>query len=343
MARRAPFFSRDLAVDLGTANTVIYQRGAGIVLDEPSVVAVSRLDGRPVAVGTEAKEMLGRTPEHIIAERPLKDGVISDFDLCEEMLRRFMQRLHLSRLARPRVIICVPGGTTGVEQRAVMDAAESAGARHPVYVIDEPMAAAIGAGLPVALPQGNMVVDIGGGTTEVAVISLGGVVASASVRTGGDSIDAAIAEYCASKYSFDIGERTSEILKKRMGSACPLQEEVWAKVKGRDLATGLPREIMISTIEVREAIAEPVARVIDAVTSTLDQTPPELAADLMDNGVSLSGGGALLRGLDVLLYTETGMPIHVAEDPLRAVARGVGIVLEDFDSLKDVLISSDSM
>src|SRR5213592_4954042 len=335
-------FGRDMAVDLGTANTLIYVRGHGIVLNEPSVVAVNVKDGRPLAVGLEAKRMIGRTPAHITAIRPLKDGVIADFDVCEKMLRYFIERVHHRRWAKPRVVICVPSGITGVEQRAVQEAAEYAGARKPAYIIEEPMAAAIGAGLPVHEPTGNMVVDIGGGTTEVAVISLGGIVTSQSIRIGGDELDDAIIQYIKKEYSLALGERTSEEIKIALGSAWPLEEELHAEIRGRDLVTGLPKTIVTSTEEIRRAIEEPVSAIVDAVKVTLDKTPPELAADIMEQGIVLTGGGALLHGIDARLSAETGMPIVIAPDPLHAVAIGSGQSLEEFDALKGVLISSSS-
>ncbi len=331
---------RDMAVDLGTANTLVYVRGRGVVLDEPSVVAVNTRDGRPLAVGTEAKKMIGRTPGHIQAIRPLKDGVIADFDICEKMLRYFIQRVHQRRWAKPRMVICVPSGITGVEQRAVQEAAEYAGARKPAYIIEEPMAAAIGAGLPVHEPAGNMIVDIGGGTTEVAVISLGGIVASESIRIAGDELDEAIVNYVKKEYSLALGERTSEEIKIALGSAYPLEEELYAEIRGRDLVTGLPKTVVVSTVEIREAIEEPVAAVCDAVKVTLDKTPPELAADIMGKGIVVTGGGALLHGLEARLHAETGMPIHIADNPLYSVVHGSGQCLEEFDALKQVLISS---
>jgi rod shape-determining protein MreB len=329
-----------MAVDLGTANTLVYVRGEGIVINEPSVVAVNVRDGRPVAVGLEAKRMLGRTPAHIKAVRPLKDGVIDDFEMCETMLRYFIQQVHQQRFARPRMVICVPAGVTPVEQRAVQDAAENAGARKPAYIIEEPMAAAIGAGLPVQEPSGNMIVDIGGGTTEVAVISLGGVVTKQSVRVGGDELDESIVQFLKKEYSLAIGERTAEEVKIVLGSAWPLEQEMYAEVRGRDLVTGLPQTVVIATDEIREAIEEPVSAIVDAVKTTLDRTPPELAADIMERGVVLAGGGALLTGIDVRIHHETGMPVLVAPDPLHCVAIGSGQSLEEFDALKGVLFSS---
>jgi rod shape-determining protein MreB and related proteins len=330
---------RDMAVDLGTANTVIYVRGKGIVLNEPSVVAVNTRDGRPVAVGVEAKRMIGRTPSHIEAIRPLKDGVIADFEICEKMLRYFIQKVHNRRWSKPRMVICVPSGITGVEQRAVKEAAEYAGARQ-AYIIEEPMAAAIGAGLPVQEPTGNMIVDIGGGTSEVAVISLGGIVTSQSIRVGGDEMDEAIVSYIKKEYGLAVGERTAEEVKVTLGSAWPLQEEVHAEIRGRDLVTGLPKTILTTTEEIREALEEPVSAIVDAVKTTLDMTPPELAADIMDQGIMLAGGGALLNGLDGRLQDETGMPIAVAPNPLHAVAVGSGQSLEHFEALNGVLFTS---
>jgi rod shape-determining protein MreB len=333
---------RDMAVDLGTANTLVYVRGRGIVLNEPSVVAINVKDGRPLAVGVEAKRMIGRTPAHIQAIRPLKDGVIADFEICEKMLRYFIHKVHQRRWVKPRMVICVPSGITGVEQRAVQEAAEYAGARKPAYIIEEPMAAAIGAGLPVQEPTGNMIVDIGGGTTEVAVISLGGIVASQSARVAGDELDEAIIQYIKKEYSLALGERTAEEVKITLGSAWPLQEELTAEIRGRDLVTGLPKTIITSTEEIREAIEEPVAAIVDAVKVTLDKTPPELAADIMEGGIMLAGGGALLLGLPERLQAETGMPIKIAANPLHAVAIGSGQSLEEFEALKGVLFSSQS-
>jgi rod shape-determining protein MreB and related proteins len=333
------FIGRDMAVDLGTANTVVYVRGRGIVLNEPSVVAVNTRDGRPVAVGVEAKRMIGRTPGHIQAIRPVKDGVINNFEMCEKMLRYFIHKVHQRRFAKPRMVICVPSGVTGVEQRAVMEAAEYAGARKPAYILEEPMAAAIGAGMPVHEPTGNMVVDLGGGTSEVAVISLGGMVASLSVRVGGDELDQAIMQFIKKEYSLAVGERTAEEIKIAMGSAWPMVEEMTAEIRGRDLITGLPKTIVCTTEEIREAIEEPVSSIIDAVKVTLDKTPPELSADVMERGIVLTGGGALLHGLNHRLAAETGMPVVIAKDPLLCVAIGGGQCLEEFDALKDVLIS----
>lgn len=340
----APWYSnvigRDLAIDLGTANTVVYVRGQGIVLNEPSIVTINTRNGQILAVGAEAKRMLGRTPGHIEAIRPLKDGVIADFDICEKMLRYFIQRVHnRSRWAKPRMVICIPSGITGVEKRAVQEAAEFAGARKPVLVIEEPMAAAIGSGLPVHEPAGNMVVDIGGGTTEVAVISMGGIVASESSRIAGDEFDEAILAFMKREYSLALGERTAEEVKLHLASAYPLEEELHAEIRGRDLVTGLPRTITVSTQEIREAIEEPVAAIIDAVKVTLDKTPPELAADIMERGIVITGGGSLLLGLDVAIQAETGMPVRRAKNALFSVVLGSGQCLEQFDVLRQVLIS----
>jgi rod shape-determining protein MreB len=338
MARNNPLsLGKDLAIDLGTANTLIYVRGHGVVLDEPSVVAINANDGRPVAVGLEAKRMMGRTPNHIKAIRPLKDGVIADFEVCEKMLRFFIQKVHASRWNKPRMVICVPSGITGVEQRAVQDAAEYAGARRPVHIIEEPMAAAIGADLPVHEPSGNMIVDIGGGTTEVAVISLGGIVTAQSVRVAGDELDDAVLQYVKKEFSLAIGDRTAEEVKIQMGSAWPLEEELTADIRGRDLISGLPRTIELTTEHVREALAEPLAAVVDAVKTTLDKTPPELAADIMEDGISLTGGGALLGGLDARLTHETGMPIRIAREPLYSVVVGSGRALENIDAMRGLM------
>ncbi len=338
---RLSLLGRDMAVDLGTANTLVYVRGRGIVLNEPSVVAVDIKDGRPLAVGAEAKRMIGRTPSNIQAIRPLKDGVIADFEICEKMLRYFIHRVHQRRFAKPRMVICVPSGITGVERRAVMEAAEYAGARR-AYIIEEPMAASIGAGLPVHEPTGNMVVDIGGGTTEVAVISLGGIVTSQSVRIGGDELDEAIVSFVKKEFSLALGERTAEEIKITLGSAYPLEQELHAEIRGRDLVSGLPKTIVVSTEEIRRAIEEPVSAIIDAVKVTLDRTPPELAADIMEQGIVLTGGGALLHGLESRLQHETGMPIVVAREPLNCVAIGAGQCLEEFEALKRVLITTST-
>jgi len=328
------FGGRDMAVDLGTANTLVYVRGRGIVLSEPSVVAIDQRTGEVHAVGVEAKRMLGRTPGTISAIRPLKDGVIADFEVTEQMLRHFIQKVHQHRFAHPRVVVCVPSGVTGVEKRAVEEATLTAGARQ-AYLIEEPMAAAIGAGLPVAEPTGNMIVDIGGGTTEVAVISLGGIVVSQSLRVGGDEMDEAIINHIKREYKLLIGQQTAEEIKLEVGSAYPLKEEVQAEVRGRDMLTGLPKTVILSSEEVRHALEEPIAQIIDAIKSTLDKTPPELAADIMDRGIVLAGGGALLQGLDQRLRQETHMPTHLAESPLTCVAVGSGRSLEEFEAMRN--------
>src|SRR5438128_1714627 len=334
------FLGRDMAVDLGTANTLVYVRGRGIVLNEPSVVAINTTNQAILAVGAEAKRMIGRTPAHIKAIRPLKDGVIADFDITEKMLRYFIQKVHHRRwLAKPRVVVCVPSGITGVEQRAVEEAPIAAGAR-AAFIIEEPMAAAIGAWLPIHEPSGNMIVDIGGGTTEVAVISLGGVVTSSSIRVGGDELDEAIIAHVKKEYSVALGERTAEAIKLAVGSAFPTSDDLIAEIKGRDLVSGLPKTIHITAEEVRRALEEPVNAIIDAIKNTLDRCPPELAADVMDKGIVLTGGGALLKGMDQRLKHETGMPIHVADNPLSCVAVGSGKCLEEVEVLKRVLISS---
>jgi rod shape-determining protein MreB len=338
MARNNPLsLGRDLAIDLGTANTLIYVRGHGVVLDEPSVVAINANDGRPVAVGMEAKRMMGRTPNHIKAIRPLKDGVIADFEVCEKMLRYFIQKVHGSKWSKPRMVICVPSGITGVEQRAVQDAAEYAGARKPVHIIEEPMAAAIGADMPVHEPSGNMIVDIGGGTTEVAVISLGGIVTAQSIRVAGDELDDAVLQYVKKEFSLAIGDRTAEEIKIQMGSAWPMEEELTADIRGRDLISGLPRTIQVTTEQVREALAEPISAIVDAVKTTLDKTPPELAADIMEDGITITGGGALLGGLDQRLAHETGMPIRIADEPLYSVVIGSGRALENIDAMRSLM------
>jgi rod shape-determining protein MreB len=326
------FGGRDMAVDLGTANTLVYVRGRGIVLSEPSVVAIDQRTGEVHAVGVEAKRMLGRTPGTISAIRPLKDGVIADFDVTEEMLRHFIQKVHQNRWAHPRVVVCVPSGVTGVEKRAVEEATISAGARH-AYLIEEPMAAAIGAGLPVSEPTGNMIVDIGGGTTEVAVISLGGIVVSQSIRVGGDELDEAVVKYVQREYKLLIGAQTAEEVKLEIGSAAPLIEEAQCEIRGRDLVTGLPKTVVLSSQEVRLALEEPLNQIIDAIKSTLDKTPPELSSDIMDRGIMLAGGGALLHRLDERIRQETEMPVHIAESPLTCVAVGSGKSLEEFDVL----------
>ena len=336
------WFSSDLAIDLGTANTLVYARGKGIVVSEPSVVAVvkdARGPDKVKAVGEEAKEMLGRTPGNIVATRPMKDGVIADFEVAEAMLRHFIERVHnrSSSLVRPRIVIAVPSGITSVEQRAVREAALSAGARE-VYLIEEPMAAAIGAGLPVTEPSGNMIVDIGGGTTEVAVISLSGIVYSNSVRVGGDKMDDAIISHVKRRYNLLIGERTAELIKITIGTAYPTPEIHSMEVKGRDLVAGVPKTLEIKSDEVLEALQEPINAVVEAVKIALERTPPELAADIVDKGIVMVGGGALLRNLDVLLREQTGLPVMLAEDPLTAVALGTGRCLDELALLREVTI-----
>ena len=334
------WFSNDLAIDLGTANTLVYVKGKGIVLSEPSVVAVrknGRDRSRVLAVGREAKMMLGRTPGNIAAIRPMKDGVIADFEITESMLRHFIRKVHNRRsLIRPRIIICVPSGITPVEKRAVRESAESAGARE-VYLIEEPMAAAIGAGLPITEPICNMVVDIGGGTSEVAVISLAGIVYCRSVRVGGDRMDEAILQYVKRTYNLLIGERTAEIIKTTIGNTYPGESQS-LDVKGRDQFAGIPKSININSDEVRLAIQEQIDSIVAAVKTALEQTPPELAADIVDRGIYLTGGGALLKGLDELLKQETGLPIKIADDPLAAVALGAGLALDNLDILKEVMV-----
>jgi rod shape-determining protein MreB len=338
MSNALTFLGRDMAVDLGTANTLVYVRGKGIVLNEPSVVALNTNNGQIVAVGVEAKRMIGRTPGNIVAVRPLKDGVIADFDVTERMLRYFIQKVHRrTRMAKPRIVVAVPSGITGVEQSAVKEAGHQAGARR-VYIIEEPMAAAIGAGLPVNEPTGNMVVDIGGGTTEVAVISLGGIVTSQSIRIGGDEMDQALITFGKKEHSLMLGERTAEEIKVALGSAFPSSEEPHAEIRGRDLVTGLPKTVVISASEVRRALEDPLNLIIDAVKSTLDKCPPELAGDVMDRGIALTGGGALLRGLDQRIREETGMPVHIADSPLESVVLGTGKCVDDFDVLRGVLV-----
>ena len=328
-------FGSDMAIDLGTANTLVSVRGQGIVINEPSVVAIEKQDQRVLAVGADAKEMLGRTPGSIIAMRPLKDGVIADFDVTEAMLRYFISRAQGKRMPwhpKPRVVVCVPSGVTSVEKRAVFEATITAGARQ-AFLIEEPMAAAIGAGLPVDSPTGSMVVDIGGGTTEVAVISMGGIVNATSIRIAGDAFDAAVVQYAKTHYNIAIGERTAEEIKITLGSAAPLVEEVDVEVRGRDLLSGLPRTVRIESEDVREALEEPIAKMIQAVKDTLDETPPDLASDLMEYGITLTGGGGMLRGLDERLRAEIGVPVHVSETALINVVEGCAMVLEVPDFL----------
>ncbi len=337
-------FSNDLAIDLGTANTLVFMKGKGIVVSEPSVVAVktgAAGQRKVLAVGTDAKEMLGRTPGSIVAIRPMKDGVIADFDHTEEMLRYFIRKVHNRKnLVRPRIVICVPSGITQVEKRAVRESAESAGARE-VYLIEEPMAAAIGAGLPITEASGNMIVDIGGGTTEVAVISLAGVVYAQSVRVGGDKLDEAIVQYMKRKYNMLIGERTAEAVKIGIGNVYVTDDTpIVMDIKGRDLVSGIPKTMEVNSDEVREAMSEPINTIVEAVRISLERTPPELAADIVDKGIVLAGGGAYLKNMDILLQKETGLPVVVAEDPLSCVVLGSGAILDQLDLLKQVAISS---
>lgn len=332
-------FSKDIGIDLGTANTLVFMKGKGIVMREPSVVAVDVRSDTVLAVGSQAKEMIGRTPGSIVAVRPLKDGVIADFDITATMLKHFIRKaVKASLFSKPRVVVCIPSGVTEVERRAVEDAARQAGAAE-VDLIEEPMAAAIGAGLPVAEPTGSMVVDIGGGTSEVAVISLGGIVTSTSLRVAGDALDNAIVNYIKREFNLAIGDRTAEEIKITIGSAYPLEQEEKMEIRGRDLLSGLPKTIEVNSVHVREALSEPVSSIIETIKQTLEATPPELAADVMEYGITLTGGGALLRGLDELITSETGMPVHVANEPLNCVAMGTGLVLEHIDTLKNVLIS----
>ena len=327
-------FSNDIGIDLGTANTLVYVKDRGIVLREPSVVAIQSGTKRILAVGDEAKRMLGRTPGNIVAIRPMKAGVIADFEITEAMLRYFIKKIHnRKKIVRPRIIIAVPSDITEVEKRAVKDSATHAGARE-VFLIEEPMAAAIGVGLPVQEPAGNMIVDIGGGTTEVAIISLAGIVFSRTVRVGGDEMDECIVQYMKRVYNLMIGERTAEEIKMTMGSAYPVEEETSMEVKGRDLVAGLPKTLTITSEEIREALQEPVSSIIDAIRITLERCPPELSSDLVDRGMILAGGGALLAGMDKLIAEQTGLPVHLADDPLSAVAEGTGVVLNELNFLR---------
>ena len=333
-------FSNDMGIDLGTATTLVYAKGQGIVLCEPSVVAIQKGTHNVLAVGEEAKRMLGRTPGNIIAIRPMKDGVIADFEITEDMLRYFIKKVHNRKVfVRPRMVIAIPSGITEVEKRAVKDSAEHAGARE-VYLVEEPIAAAIGVGLPIQEPSGNMIIDIGGGTTEIAVISLAGIVFSRSIRIGGDELDDAIIEHLKKTYNLMIGERTAEDIKIKIGSAYPLEEELTMEVRGRDLVAGLPKTITISSEEVREAVAGTISAILEATRMTLERTPPELSSDLIERGIILAGGGALLRGMDKLISEETGLPVHVAEDPMTAVAIGTGKVLSEIKYLKKVTVRS---
>jgi len=332
--------SNDIGIDLGTANTLVFLRGQGIVLNEPSVVAIEVLSKQVVAVGSEAKEMVGRTPGEIMAIRPLKDGVIADFEITEKLLSDFIRRVVRRRyLMKPRIVISVPSGITEVEKRAVRDSAENAGARE-VFLIQEPMAAAIGVGLPVHLPSGNMVIDIGGGTSEIAVIALNGIVNKTSIRIGGDEMDEGIMLYLKKNYNLLIGERTAEEIKMQIGSAYPAEEEESMEIKGRDLVAGIPKTMKISSVQVREALSEPLDAIIEAVRQALEQTPPELSADILDKGIVVTGGGALLKGLDKRLREETNLVINIAEDPLTCVVRGTGEVLENMTQFSKVLIKS---
>jgi len=332
-------FSSDIGIDLGTASTLVYLKNEGIVLCEPSVVAIESGTTNVLAVGEEAKRMLGRTPGNIVAIRPMRDGVIADFEITENMLRYFIKKVHHSkRLVRPRIVVAVPSGITEVERRAVKDSALHAGARE-VYMIEEPLAAAIGVGLPIHEPSGNMIIDIGGGTTEMAVISLAGLVFSKSIRIGGDELDAAIINYLKRTYNLMIGERTAEDIKIRIGSGYPLEEEMAMEVRGRDLVAGLPKMININSEEIREALSEPIAQIVEAVRITLERTPPELSADLIEKGLILAGGGSLLRGLDKLIAEETGLPVHIADDPLTAVVLGTGKVLSELGYLKRLTVA----
>ncbi len=331
-------FSNDMGIDLGTATTLVFVKGEGVVLCEPSVVAIERGTSHVLAVGDEAKRMLGRTPGNIIAIRPMKDGVISDFEITEAMLRYFIKKVHHRKvLVRPRIVIAIPSGITEVEKRAVKDSAERAGARE-VFLIEEPIAAAIGVGLPIQEPVGNMIIDIGGGTTEIAVISLAGTVFSKSIRIGGDEMNEAIVEYLKKTYNLMIGERTSEDIKIKIGSAYPLEEEMSMEVKGRDLVAGLPKTVTITSEEIRESLQEPLRAILECTKVSLERTPPELAADLIDHGIVMAGGGSLLRGLDKLISEETGLPVHITDDPITAVANGTGIVLSEIKYLKKVTV-----
>jgi rod shape-determining protein MreB len=338
--RLANYFSNDIAIDLGTANTLVYIKGNGIVLNEPSVVAVDQKTKKVYAVGAEAKAMLGKTPDHIVAIRPLKDGVIADFEITEVMLREFIRKAQKKRFfIRPRIVIAVPSGITEVERRAVTDSAQNAGARE-VYLVAEPVASAIGVGLPVDKPSGNMVIDIGGGTTEIAVIALNGIVTDMSIRIAGDEMDEAIVLHIKKAYNLLIGDQTAEHVKMVIGSATKLKKEEEMEIKGRDLVSGIPKTLKISSAEVREALAEPVSQIVAAVKTTLEQTPPELAADIVDRGIVMTGGGSLLRGLDILLKEETNLPINVVEDPLTCVVLGCGKVLSNLHQYERIIMKS---
>ncbi len=330
-------FSNDIAIDLGTANTLVYVKGKGILVREPSVVAVNHSDKKVIAIGFEAREMVGKTHSGVETVRPMRDGVIDDDEVAEEMIRAFIRKVSRNRLTRPRVIVCVPSGVTKSEKRIINDSAEHAGARE-VYLIAEPMAAALGVGLPVDQPIGSMVIDIGGGTTEIAVISLSGIVTDTSIRTGGDEMDEVIVQYMRRNYNLLIGERTAEEIKCRIGSATPLKEELKMIAKGRDLIAGIPKAVEISSVEIRDALAEPVAAIVDSVKLSLEKTPPELAADIRDRGIILTGGGSLLKGLPVRLREETSLPVNLADDPLTCVVRGTGMVLDNMDRYSKVLL-----
>ncbi len=335
------FFSKDIGIDLGTANTLIYVKGRGIVINEPSVVAVNQKTGQILAIGQEAKKMVGRTPGHIVASRPLVAGVVSDFEVTEQMLKFFIDKVHretFSILPRPRVAVGIPSGVTEVERKAVEDATKNAGAR-AVYLIEEPMAAAIGIRLPVQEATGNMIVDIGGGTTEVAIISLGGIVVSKSLRIAGDKLNEDIIQYARDEFNLLLGEKTAEDIKLAIGSAYPLEEKMETTMRGRDVVTGLPKEVTVDDSQIRRALSRSVKTLVNAIKGTIEETPPELVADIMERGIFLVGGGGLLRGLDQLVAEQTEMPIRLAEDPLTAVARGTGMVLEDIDALKEVLVN----
>lgn len=336
-------FSRDIGIDLGTANTLVYVRGKGIVINEPSVVAINTKTGQILAIGSEAKKMVGKTPMHIVASRPLVDGVVSDFEVTEQMLKHFIQKVHqgmFTLIPRPRVVIGIPSGCTEVERRAVEDASREAGARQ-AFLIEEPMAAAIGARLPVQDASGSMIVDIGGGTTEMAVISLGGEVVSRSLRTAGDELNENIIQYARDQFNLLVGERKAEQIKINIGSAWPLKHPLEASLRGRDLVTGLPKEVAINDDQVREAMSRSIRTLVSNIKGTIEETPPELVADIMDRGIVLAGGGALLRGLDRLVSRETQMPVQVADDPLTCVVRGTGLVLEDLDTLREVLVDTE--
>ncbi len=337
------FFSKDIGIDLGTANTLVYVKGRGIVINEPSVVAINQKTGQVLSIGQEAKKMVGRTPAHIVASRPLVSGVVSDFEVTEQMLKYFIDRVHreaFSLIPRPRVVVGIPSGVTEVEKRAVEDATKSAGARE-VFLIEEPMAAAIGIRLPVQEAAGNMIVDIGGGTTEVAVISLGGIVSSCSLRIAGDKLNEDIIQYAREEFNLILGEKTAEDIKIAIASACEMEEELKTIMRGRDVVTGLPKEMEVTDAHIRKAISRSIKTLVESVKNTVEETPPELVADIMQRGIFLVGGGGLVRGLDVLLSQQTEMPIKVVEDPLTAVVRGTGMVLEDVDALREVLVSTD--